>query len=311
MARYYRKIIRITAEDSPNVRYAQAQIKAGKVPTGEMLVPGVLPWDDYVKRRATWDSIRQTIGLDAQFYKGAELLLFPPQWLNLSAYRANTLWGKKRQAEAIGVDPAEGGDKTAYCVVDRYGVMALISKKTPNTYMIPGDIKALIRYYNVDPNKVVFDAGGGGKIHVDSLRQEGYPVRTVRFGESVAPTDGERRRKFDKRRIDDKEERYVYRNRRAQMYGELSILLDPNSPRDEGQFAIPPGFMELRRQLAPIPKTYDKEERLVLLPKHKPKGSTQKCLTDIIGCSPDEADSLVLAVYGMLHNVAAQRIGGF
>jgi hypothetical protein len=43
MAKYFRRVIRIKAEDSPNVRYALAQIAAGKKPTGEVILPGVLP----------------------------------------------------------------------------------------------------------------------------------------------------------------------------------------------------------------------------------------------------------------------------
>jgi hypothetical protein len=51
--RYYRKIIRIRAEDSPNVRRAMEYVKVGRKPLGEIVVPGVLTYDDYKKRRAT------------------------------------------------------------------------------------------------------------------------------------------------------------------------------------------------------------------------------------------------------------------
>ena len=91
--RYYRKIIKIRAEDSPNVRLALEQQRLGIIPTNEILVPGVLTWTECCKRRATWDAIRQCIGLDAEFYEGAELLLFPPEWLNRAEQLAARIKG--------------------------------------------------------------------------------------------------------------------------------------------------------------------------------------------------------------------------
>jgi hypothetical protein len=85
------------------------------------------------------------------------------------------------------------------------------------------------------------------------------------------------------------------------MYGDLRNLLDPSRPQG---FALPAEYAELRRQLAPIPLTYDGEGRLELLPKNRRHGeepTRRKTLTELIGCSPDEADALVLAVHAMLH----------
>jgi hypothetical protein len=124
-------------------------------------------------------------------------------------------------------------------------------------------------------------------------------------------------------RIDQREESYAYRNRRAQMYGELREMLDPARPQERGGplgFAIPPPtygsqYAELRRQLAPIPLMYDGEGRMELPPKNKraeagesisgpgQSRTKRKTLSELIGCSPDEADALVLAVHGMLHKV--------
>src|SRR5438105_1741825 len=245
--RYYRKVIRITAEDSPNVRLAFLQKNRGIPPTGEVLVPGVLTWDDYVKRRATWDKVRQCIGLDAQFYVGPELLLFPPEWLNGADAKARLLFGRQRVARAIGIDPAEGGDKTAMAVVYEDGLIELVSKKTKDTSVITSEALAFMRFLQVTPDNVVFDRGGGGHEHADRLRSQGYKVRTVAFGESTIP-DPRRGIVLFPERLDIKEERYAYVNRRAEMYGELSRILDP-SINPEG-FAIPSGdapYAELRR----------------------------------------------------------------
>lgn len=293
--RYYRKIIKIKAEDSPNVRLALAEIKNGKEPSGKILVPGVLPYHEYIKRRATWDEIQQCVSLDADWYAGASLFLFPPAWLDKAERYAVELKGRARKAKAIGVDPAEGGDSTAMAAVDEFGLIELVSRKTPDTSVVTGELLAFMRKHGVEPEMVFFDAGGGGKQHVDRLRSQGYNVKAIAFGGAATPerkrglTTLEQHKKHD-------ETKYVYRNRRAEMFGLLSLRLDPAVSR----FAISDEHVELRRQLSPIPKDYDEEGRLFLPPKNKrDPNSNKKTLVELIGCSPDEADALVLANFGM------------
>jgi hypothetical protein len=311
---YFRKVFKIKAEDSPNVRLALVQIQSGQTPTGEVLVPGILPYQDYRKRRLTWDKVRQCVGLDAEFYEGAEQLLYPPDWLNRAERAAEAVrYNRKREAKGMGIDPAEGGDDTAFSVVDELGVLELLSAKTPNTSVIKHMTVELGRKWGLPPERWVFDRGGGGLQVADDLRERGYAVRTVGFGETVTP---EPRRGLAT--IDDRvsviEDRYTYRNRRAQMYGELSNLMDP--AREEVGlpiFGIPAEYVELRRQLALIPKLYDHasghEGRLYLPPKRRKPGSTEQSLEEILGCSPDEADATVLAVYGMRHGRARATAG--
>lgn len=312
--RYFRKVIRIKAEDSPNVRYAQAQLSRGLRPTNEVLVPGVLEYPEYRRRRRTWDKVRQCIGLDAEFYEGSELLLFPPDWLNRCEEWADYLKREKthRVAKAMGVDPAEGGDKTSMTVIDELGIIDRISRKTPDTSDIPNEALALMLKYNIPPHRVGFDQGGGGKQAADTLRRKGYPVRTIPFGAAIA---SEPRRGILRlaERKEIYEERYVYKNRRAQMYGDLSELLDPSLWEEGEGFGIPREFPEFRQQLAPIPKTYDGEGRLELPPKNRrgldPENSKKKTLVEIIGHSPDEVDSLVLAVHVMLYSTKTYTAG--
>jgi hypothetical protein len=161
MAKYFRRVIRIKAEDSPNVRYALAQIAAGKKPTGEVILPGVLPWDEYQLRLATWDEISKCIGLAGEFYEGREVLLYPPDWLDRSARLAIALRGTPRKAKGIGIDPAEGGDKTAMAAVDEFGLIELLSKKTPNTAIITSEALAFMRRHKVPPENVCIDRGWG------------------------------------------------------------------------------------------------------------------------------------------------------
>lgn len=313
MARCYRKVIRIRAEDSPNVRLAFAQIAAGLQPTGEELVPGVLSWDMYQKRRATWDPIRQCIGLDGCFWEGSELLLFPPDWLNKAEW-----WDDQRKrmgtrkAKAIGVDPAEGGDKTAMSAVDEFGLIECVSRRTPNTNDVPKEAKAFAIRHGVPAEMMAFDRGGGGKQHADRMRDEGWNVRTVAFGETLVMELKRGKRQFPER-LEQKETQYTYVNRRAQMYGDLSEMLDPDLNPDG--FSISSLCTDLRHQLAPIPKMYDQEGRLMLPPKSRKGGNDSddkkkvKTLIDLIGHSPDEADSLVLAVHAMLRRPVRASAG--
>jgi hypothetical protein len=319
--RYYRKIIKIRAEDSPNVRMAMAKIKLGLKPERCNEIPGVLTYDEYVQRRTTWDPVRQSIGLDAEFWEGAETLLYPPDWLNKAERLHDTICTWKRHAKGIGVDPAEGGANTAMAAVDEYGLMELVSRRTPDTNAIPNEILAFMIKHGVPPERVRIDRGGGGKIHANILRERGYNVQTVAFGEPVTNEEKlnrRRRKKSHDEAIVEKEERYHFKNRRAEMYGTLRVFLDPSLKRYVGNkdeftgFALPAEYIELRRQLSLIPLSYDQEGRLYLLPKYKRSpNSTERTLTEIIGCSPDEADALVLAIHAMQHLTRRIKITAF
>jgi hypothetical protein len=297
---FYRKLIRIRAEDSPNVRLAQAQLGRGETPTGETLVPGVLSWDAYRRRRATWDKERQCIGLDAMFYEGAEIKLYSSEWLT-RAKQLYKLRDPRRRATAIGVDTAEGGDSTAMIAGDRLGVLEAVSKKTPNTDVIPGEVKAFAHKHGVAPENILFVRGGGGKQHADRLCAGGWPVRSVHFSESVT-LDLRRGLHPFAARVENRAERTVYKNRRAQMYGELS---------DMSEFAISPEETELLRQLSLVPKEYD-EGRLVIRSKSRRPGTEEnnrKTLSELVGHSPDEMDALVLMVHGVLHRMVRCNAG--
>lgn len=295
----FRRVIKIKATDSPNVQYGKRQEQAGREVKEERLIPGLIDWPTYQTRRELWDQVRQCIGLDAEFHEGADSLMFPPEWLNRAERIAADL-PNRRSGLAMGVDPAEGGDNTTWAIVDRQGLIFLQSKRTPDTSIITGDTIALMREYKVLPENVLFDAGGGGKEHADRLRRQDYKgVRAILFG---GPATSERKRgmKLLSEHKEEDEVKYVYKNRRAEMYGILRQLLDPFL--GEG-FGLPARYVELRRQLAPIPMWTDEEGRFVLMSKNKPAGnpdSTKKTLIELLGGSPDEADALALAVFGMM-----------
>ncbi len=305
---YYRKIIHIRAEDSPNVKLGLLQEKNGETPTNEMLIDGVKDYETYKKNRIMWDKIQQCVSLDAEFYEGLENYLFPKEWLDRAEKLAEEIRDGSLKAITIGVDPAEGGDDTCWAIISHKGLIDLVAKKTPDTSIITGETIALMKQYNVRPENVIFDRGGGGKEHADRLRTQGYKVRTVAFGESLV-LDPRHGITYISERKDIIEERYTYKNRRAQMYGILSLLMDPSAGSG---FGILKQFVELRRQLSAMPRVYDAEGRLYLPPKNKKSpNSTEVTIRDILGCSPDQADALVLATYGMVEKPRVVSVGAF
>lgn len=228
MNKLFRKVVKITAEDSPNVKYARLHIKHGKQPPRDDLIPGLLGWEEYNKRLATWDEIRQCVGLKAEFYEGAELLMFPPTWLTECEQRYFFIQNRSRIARGLGIDPAEGGADTSLCVVDEYGIIHLESFKTPDTSIIAGHIVNRMLHFNLPSDRVCIDRGGGGKQIADQLKSIGYDIRSVGFGESTVP-DPSYLKGFggveEAREL--REERYSYYNKRAMLYGELRELIKP------------------------------------------------------------------------------------
>lgn len=309
---YWRKVIRIRAVDSPAVKRGISLEAKGLPPDNSVIIPGVIDYNLYKKRVATYDPIRTAWSIDGLFYEGSEVLLYPPQWLDYAEEVHRSLCEKRipRIAKSIGVDVAEGGDDTVWTIIDRLGVIKQVAMKTPDTSVIPGQTIAFIKEYNLDPEFVQFDAGGGGRQWADYLRKIGYNVRSVPFGATAVPLmERQGIYKSIATRTDQMETRYTYLNRRCEMYGMLRFnLLDPiNKP----SFGIPAEMTELRRQLSPVPLQYDPVGRLYLPPKNKKPGSDSKEMTmvDILGCSPDHSDSLVLAVYGLFVKPIRRAMG--
>jgi hypothetical protein len=160
--------------------------------------------------------------------------------------------------------------------------------------------------YSIKAKDVLFDAGGGGAVHADMLRAKGHRVRAIAFGGSATAEKKRGINTLDQRKVDDVT-RYAYKNRRAEMYGMLSRKLDPE---DGGGMAISRDYVELRRQLSPVPRLTDGEGRLYLPPKKKKDAqSTETTMTELIGCSPDEADALVLAIFGLEKKTSRVKVG--
>lgn len=312
---YYRKIIRITAEDSPNVKYAKAEIESGKSPSGRVLIPGVITYKEYKMREKYWDEEKKCVSLYGDFYKGETHFLFPHEWLEYSW----ELWKENYcEASGLGVDPAEGGDNTCWSVIGeedllnnstdplslpikRARLIELRSEKTKDTSTIPRTTAELMEQYNLDAKHVYFDQGGGGKEHADYMRRCGLKVKTVFFGQTATEErDYKKRWKSPTEKVDIEETRHTYKNRRAELYHKASMKMNPAY----GGIALPPPskgpqYEELYRQLKAMPKLTDSEGRYYLPPKRPRPNSTEESLEDILGCSPDEADSFVLGLWAI------------
>jgi hypothetical protein len=313
----FRNIIHISAKMSPNVQLGLRQKEQGIEPTHEVLIPGLKTYGDYVKHRTTWDEIRQCIGLDGKFYEGREVKLYPPDWLDRAEEIAEQL-PSYRSGKAMGIDAAEGGDNSVWAIVDDQGLIHIEAIKTADTNDIPGITIRLGQQFNVPPERWVFDRGGGGKQHADRLRADGYQCSSIGFGEGVIDPQAWKRTAnyIPKKEVRGAaEERYIYKNRRAELYGTLRQALDPVVL--EKGFGLPKSILRLKRQdggpclrdqLEILPLWYDKEGRLYLPPKRKDghKGKEDKdtmpSISEMLdGYSPDEADALVLACYGMTY----------
>lgn len=308
--RFLQKVIHIDCDDSPHVERAKSMMDIGLDPDDKVLIPGILSWQEYERRLKVWDEMRQCIGLHGKFYEGREVKLFPPNWLDRAEEVAERL-PKDRIGKAMGVDAAEGGDNSVWCIVDELGLIYMEAHKTNDTNDIPGLSIAIGKRFGVAPERWVFDRGGGGKQHADRLRAMGYECASIGFGEGVVDPQAWKRTAdyIPKKEVREAtEERYIYKNRRAEMYGTLRLALDPTVLQNG--FGLPKelirvkrldGGPSLRDQLEILPLLYDPEGRLYLPPKQK-KNADDKTVTikDMLGdYSPDEADALVLACYGM------------
>lgn len=299
----YRKVIHIGADHSPNVRLAKKLKARGIEGPYPIVIPGVVDWDDYNNRLALWDAIKLEQRHRGFFYEGKELLMYPPELLD----QAEEIYEhisrhQRRRAEGIGIDSGEGGDESSFFVVDRYGPIEEETFSTPNTMMVPGKAIALIKKHKIDPQRVYLDVGGGGKEHADRLREQGYNVSTVHFGERAtleeAPTG--------KTAIDSYERGQTFKNRRVEMYWMLRELIE------RGQFGIPREMTELRKELAPVPVCYDSEGTLFLPPKSHPNPDYKgKTIVQLVGHSPNRSDALVLAIFGMRRQTYTKVVKAF
>jgi len=315
-----RNIIHIDAHGSPNVQYGELMNNAGVPGPYKTIVPGVLSYPEYRRRLKIWDKIKIHMRLHGLFYEGDETLLYPPDWLDLAeqTYERRCPTGydlcqdhnSRNPATAIGVDCGAGRDLSVWTMVNAKQLIHQFAIQTPDTMAIVRRTIKFMAHYKIPPEKVAMDAGGGGKQIADRLREMGYHIRTVFFGESPTPDKGTRQKRTKEKEAQ-AERRQAYKNRRAEMYGMLRELMDP-SINDE-VFGIPVELHELRKELAIMPLMYDPEGKLFLPPKDRPATSAANSeiitIKKLLGHSPDRADSIVLATFAQFGKPARRKVG--
>lgn len=305
--RPHRNVIRVSGEDSPNVKLGMACAKEGLPLPVAPICPGVLDYPTFLDLKATLPPWEIGPRLYGRPNDQSASKLFPKEWLDFSRQLYRRLQEHEAALKArgrrfrwggpfgLGVDCAMGGgDLSAWCVFGRYGVAHLETLDTPNTRAIKGKTLQLMRRYRIKPEWVCFDRAIGKGI-ADELREEGKEVNDVGFGESALDSG-------------------KYPNMRVELYGELAEamgkLFDQNGrPRKRAELLLStapdqwpkkwrcvalPDDADLRQELFVLPRAQDSKDRLTLPPKEgtKSKLGVKQMLG---GRSPDRADALVLA----------------
>ena len=325
--RLLRKVIHIGAEHSPNVQVGKELAARGY--KGEKgwptVIPGVLSYPEYLRRKVQWDKIKQSMRLYGHFYEGESELLYPPAWLDLGeevykAYHPDGYDFDKctktrdgfRKAKAMGIDGGAGRDLTVFTIVDEIGIIMQHSLPTPNTMKICSLAQLYMQNFKIPPSMVTIDVGGGGKQIADRLKELGIKIRAIAFGGTATPPkEVKTRRKAAK--VEVEEVRMTYKNRRCEMYGLLRDQFDPNL--NPAGFAIPEEMFELRQELSVHPLWYDSDGKMYLpaksvQPHRKNKETDEITIKKMLnGRSPDRADSLVLANFAMVKPIQKRRIG--
>lgn len=126
-------------------------------------------------------------------------------------------WGDPSAPIIMGIDPSRGGDSTVIVVRQGRDIIHLERFKIPDTMRVVGKIIEAIRRWK--PQLTVMDEGGLGYGILDRLNEQGYRVHGVNFGEDAYnPT--------------------VYKNRRAEIWGEMKDWLATASIPDDRDLRI-------------------------------------------------------------------------
>jgi len=304
------KVIHISALDSPNVQVGMMREAAGIPGPHPNVLPGVLAYDEYIRRSQQWDKVKRHIRLKGLFYTGESSLCFPTEWLDKSEKSWNKLHSSGYDPDnlrkyqpgslAMGIDCGAGRDLSVWTIIDRLGVVYQYEQVTPDTHKITQKTLELMNRFQINPARVCFDAGGGGKQIVDHMRARDRSlssIRSISFGGSATPPP-QKKVKGRHARIEAKEEAWVYKNKRAEMHGTLRKWMDPSI--NAMPFGIPSELYVLREDLAVLPMWFDNEGKMFLPPKDSNPGTRENpdaiTIKKLLGRSPDRGDSLVLAV---------------
>jgi len=313
-----RKVIQIDGRRTPNVAAGVRWDEAGRHGPCPSALPGLMSYADFVHRQAEWPEFRVQTCLYGRLVEGIEsMVMVPRSWLE----EARKAWfevdreARKSLRRCMGIDASHGrGDLAVWVVADQCGVLDVRTATLRDRAGEPDTVLALEitreaqAAWGVAWQDVAVDIGGGGQeAIVDRLKREGVRVHGVDFG-AGASTPARRR---------------LYRNMRAELYGELALECDPSrwrriegpdGPVLERGFTLPHGanlraeVEALVEELSLIPREQDGEGKLLLPPKdRRPGQKTGRCLREMLGHSPDRSDALALCVWRVRNRAAFDR----
>jgi hypothetical protein len=290
---HYRwRIIHIDCEDTPNVVAGKAWAEAGGVGQPPTVIPGMMSYANFIHRTREWDEFMRQTKLHGLLPEGSHHVCVPYDWLEESFALYQEVNGCDRGPYWMGIDCAKGGrDKSAWAIVDRFGLAKLVVKDTPDTVELMTTTLALMSEFDIPGARVAVDAAGGDESIVHPLRRKRIKIMGVSFGSS--PTTPARKK--------------IYSNMRAELFCEAAKAISPDGwirNGDEWQqvFTLNPSDPDARllaEEISSIPKVMDSRDKIKLPPKQKVGKSTEITLRDILGHSPDRSDALVLALWLM------------
>lgn len=265
-----RRLITVPAGSLMNVR------------EGRELIPSQLTRERADGLRERWARENPRLAdvlLDAIFpEEDPHLQLIFAEWIE----RARTAWTPDLPVQGFGLDVAwsDGGDETVLAAGGKVGVRALLRWKRDDTMATVGRVIASCREQfgvRLDAGQVPIcvDADGGGKGIADRLAELG--CRVIQHFGGGSPENAQ-----------------LYRNRRAETWGELARRLDPAGPWPE-PWALP-ADSRLAADLAAPQKIYGSDGlKFGITPKDRAPGqddSRGRTLRDLLGRSPDAGDAV-------------------
>jgi len=175
----------------------------------------------------------------------------------------------------LGGDIGGGGDKSKFVL--RRGRYAFLASElhTKDTMANVNEVIRLIDLYGIDPANVFLDDGGIGRGASDRLKELGYNINAVGFGEKAYRDE-------------------LFANRRAEMYWDASVWIKGHKEMvGDKEVIVPCGTLEKHAEWIELSWTRWKqqtgEKKIICEPKDLVKRRYKH--------SPDTADAFVLTFY--------------
>jgi len=251
--------IHMSVLDSPNVV------------AGEEVVPG-LTMPRYIEdmRRefgegsAEWKS--RVLG---EFPDSLSMRLVPKDWAEAAQARGAAWNGNAPEIDKaslrLGCDVARfGDDRTVVCVADKHGVRYMRGWQGQDLMQTCGQVKILMEKWHVPEENVAIDDTGVGGGVTDRLHEMDIGVSPIGFGERALDWEH-------------------FANKRSEMYWSMRDALNPEK---DSQFAIPPEYDILVKEMIQPEYSYTSSAKMQLERKRDIKKRLKK--------SPDHADALAL-----------------